>query len=248
MNINKVKNFIFDNYKILIPIILILIIFLGFIIYYIVLQTFAYTKVVTSNYYQYFGDEKVIYKADITYDKKGVIKEIKPKDKFINYDSTPMYEKGKDVVIFPDDMSVVAPVMNCSEYLTKAKSYIKYENKRYSLITNKYNNYLGHYFLYDGKDLYFFIEDITLVMGDNKVELSPFSYVVASNNSVTYYDKKTDKIETVTSDSGVTYVKNDYYKVYISSDYIDFSGQRVILTGDISYLSTIDEMKRITNE
>ena len=85
-------------------------------------------------------------------------------------------------------------------------------------------------------------------MGDSKVELSPFSYVVASNNSVTYYDKKTDKIETVTSDSGVTYVKNDYYKVYISSDYIDFSGQRVILTGDISYLSTIDEMKRITNE
>lgn len=248
MNTNKIKKFISDNYKILIPIILILIIFLGFIIYYIVSQAFVYTKVVTSDYYQYFGDEKVSYKADITYDKKGIIKEIKPKDMFIDFDSTPMYEKGKDVVIFPSDMSVVAPVMNCSEYLTKGYSYIKYENKRYSLITNKYNNYLGHYFLYDGKDLYFFIEDVTLVMGDDKVELSPFSYVIADGKNITYYDKKNDKIETINSDPGVTYVKNDYYKVYISSDYIDFSGQRVILTEDISYLSTIDEMKRITNE
>ena len=244
----KFKKFISDNYKILIPIVLLLVIFLGFIIYYVVSKTFVYTKVVSGSYYQYFGNKKVSYDADITYDKKGVIKEISPKDRNINYDSTPMYDSNGNIVIFPSDMSVVAPVMNCSEYLTKAKSYIKYENKRYSLITNKYNDYLGHYFLYDGKDLYFFIEDITLVMGDNKVELSPFSYIVADNNSVTYYDKKSDKIETVASDPGVTYVKNDYYKVYISSDYIDFSGQRVILTEDVSYLSTIDEMKRIINE
>lgn len=242
----KFKKFISDNYKILIPIVLLLVIFLGFIIYYVVSKTFVYTKVVNGNYYQYFGGEKVNYNADITYDKKGVIKNINPKDKIINYDSTPMYDKNNDIVIFPSDMSVVAPVMNCSEYLTKANSYIKYENKRYSLVTNKYNNYLGHYFLFDGKDLYFFIEDVTLIMGDEKIELSPFSYVIADGRNITYYDKKNDKINSFVSDPGITYVKNDYYKVYISSDYIDFSGQRVILTEDISYLSNINEMKRIT--
>jgi hypothetical protein len=248
MNTNKFKKFISDNYKILIPIVLLLVIFLGFIIYYIVSNAFSYSKVVSGSYYQYFGNLKVEYKADITYDKKSVIKDIKPIDRIITYDSTPMYDKNKNIVIFPSDMSVVAPIMNCSEYLTKANSYIKYENKRYSLITNNYNNYLGHYFLYDGDDLYFFIEDITLYIGDKSIELSPFSYIIADNNSITYYDKKNDKIETLDSDPGVTYVKNDYYKVYISSDYIDFSGQRVILTEDVSYLSTIDEMKRITNE
>lgn len=248
MKLEQLKNFIKEHYKILIPIILLLIIFLSFIIYYFVSRTFSFNKIETGSYYQYFGNEKFVYDAKITKDKNGVITNIEPIDRYVGYDSTPMYEVGHDIVIFPADMSVVAPIMNCSEYLTLANSYIKYENKRYSLVTKKYNSYLGHYFLYDGKDLYFFIEDVTLVMGDNKVELSPFSYVVVSNGVVTYYDKRNDTIESVTSDSIDTYIQNDYYKIYVGADYIDFAGQRVILTEDISYLSTIDEMKRITNE
>ncbi len=248
MKFESVKKFVVANYKILIPIILMLVIFLAFVIYYLVSRVFTYSTVETGSYYQYFGSEKIIYDAQITKDKNGVITKIEPVDQYVGYDSTPMYDTSSDIVIFPSDMSVVAPIVNCSEYLTKSYSYVLYENSRYSLITKNYHQYLGHYFFYDGKDLYFFIEDFTLVIGNTSYDLKPFSYVIFDDGMVTYYDKENDAITSLSADSATTYVKNDYYTVYIGADYIDFSGQRVILTEDVSYLSTIDEMKGVTNE
>lgn len=248
MNIERFKKFIVDNYKMLIPIVLLLVIFLAFIIYYFVSRTFTFSEVIVGSYYQYLGGEKVVYDVEITKNKKGVITNLEPVDRYVGYDSTPLYDAKKDIVIFPSDMSVITPTINCSEYLMKANSYIKYENKRYSLITDNYNQYLGHYFFYDGKDLYFFIEDVTLVMGEEEIVLSPFSYVVASDGEITYYDRVNDTIKNVNIDISDVYVKNDYYTVYIGADYIDYFEQRVILTEDVSVLSTIDAMHRVTNE
>ena len=248
MKLKDIKEFIMKNYKIAIPIMLMLVIFIAFIIYYLVSRVFPFVKVETGSYYQYFGNEKVVYDVAVSKNSKDVITKIEPVGKYVNYDSTPLYSSKKDIVIFPSNMSVVAPIVNCSEYLTKANSYVKYENKRYSLVTNKYNQYLGHYFFYDGEDLYFFIEDIVLVIGDKKIELSPFSYIVANSRKITYYDKVNDKIDTITRDDEDVYVENEYYKIFVTNDYIDYMGQRSILTSDVTVLNTIDEMRRITSE
>lgn len=247
MDIKRLKKFVVDNYKILIPIVLLLIVFLSFIIYYFISKTFSFSEVTVGSYYQYYALEKVVYDVEVTKNKKGVITNFKPVDRYVDYDSTPLYDSNKDIVIFPSDMSVVVPLINCAEYLTKANSYIKYENKRYSLITENYNQYLSHYFFFDGKDLYFFVEDVTLNVGVEQIELSPFSYIIASDDEITYYDKVSDTIKIIKRDSTDIFVKNDYYKVYVAADYIDYSGQRVILTEDISYLSTIDQMRSVTN-
>ena len=248
MNFERLKKSIFDNYKIFIPIILLLLVFLAFIIYYFFSKNFSYSEAKVGSYYQYLGGEKIVYDVEITKNRKEVITGIKPVDRYVEYDSTPLYSVNKDVVIFPSDMSVVIPLLNCSEYLTKSMSYIVYENKRFSLITNNYNNFLGHYFFFDGKDLYFFIEDVTLVVGKQKVELSAFSYVVASGDEIIYYDKVSDTMKSIDNDTVDIYIKNEYYTVYVVADYIDYSGQRVILSEDVKYLSTIDEMSRITNK
>lgn len=248
MNFDRLKKFVFENYKMLIPVVLLLVIFLAFIVYYFVSRTFTFSKVEIGSYYHYFGDEKVSYEIEVTKDKRGVITNLKPVDKIINYDSTPIYDSKNDIVIFPQNMSVITPIVNCSEYLIKANSYIKYENKRYSLITKNYNEYLSHYFFYDGRDLYFFIEDVTLVVDKKEIELSPFSYLIADGNEVTYYDRVNDKVETVEVSVVDVHIKNDYYTVYVGNDYIDYYGQRVILTEDVTYLSTIDEMSRVTNK
>ena len=51
----------------------------------------------------------------------------------------------------------------------------------------------GDLFLFDGGDLYFFLDEVTLKIGDSEIKLSPMSYVVAKyNNSISYYDKKND--------------------------------------------------------
>ena len=51
--------------------------------------------------YQYFGGRKTEYTATITYNLKNAIIEIQGKDKKINYDSTPVYFKDTDMIIFP---------------------------------------------------------------------------------------------------------------------------------------------------
>ena len=191
--IENIKQIIKENYKIIIPIALMLVIFIAFLVYYKVMISNNYHIDTEEKVYQYFYDQKYEYTATVSKNKKDVIVDFKPQDITINLDSTPIYYQDKDVVILPSNMSVVMPTLSCAEYLSIGYSYITYENKTYTLTTNRYQNRLNHYFLYDGLDLYFFIEPVTLTVGQEEIKLTPFSYVIAKYGKyITYYDKKTD--------------------------------------------------------
>lgn len=241
-NIEDIKQIIKENYKLIIPITLILVLFISFLIYYKVMISNNYTKDETINASQYFYGEKYNYSLKVSKNRKDVIVSIKPQDIKINYDSTPIYYQDKDIVILPKDMSVIMPTLSCAEYLAKGYSYITYEKGIYNITTDKYNKKLNHYFFYDGKDLYFFIEPVTLTVNNEKIELSPFSYIIAKyNNSITYYDKKTDtfKILEVTDDKAL--IENEYYSINISKDNLNYQGTNIILTSAIENLITIDK-------
>lgn len=235
------KQYFKDNYKIFIPIALMIVLFAAFFVYYKISLTFSYREEVKGNFYQYFDGEKYEYEGIVSKNRKGVVVDFKEVDMDINQSTIPIYYKDYDTVIFPGDMSVVMPVFNCSEYLAKRYSYIEHGDRTYKLTTNKYSDNLGHYFLYDGDDLYFFIEEVTLMVNDEEIVLSPFSYVVSGyNDYVSYYDKKNDIYRTIAVNNSDTVVKNSYYSVLVSKDIIDYYGTNVILTSDIGMLNTID--------
>lgn len=240
--IDNLKKIIKENYKLIIPIALMLVLFAAFLIYYKVMVSNNYTKDETIKVYQYFYEKKYEYDLTISKNRKDVIVDILPQNIEVNYDSTPIYYQDKDIIILPKDMSVVMPTLNCAEYLSKGYSYITYENKLYNLTTDKYSNKLNHYFLYDGSDLYFFIEPVTLTIDDQKIELSPLSYVIAKyNKSISYYDKKTDTFKTIETTSDTTLIENNYYSINISKDIINYQGTNIILTSNIENLITIDQ-------
>lgn len=240
--INNIKQIIKENYKLIIPITLLLVLFIAFLIYYKVMVSNNYTKDETIKVFQYFYEEKYDYNLIISKNRKDVVVSIKPQDIKINYDSTPIYYQNKDIVILPKDMSVIMPTLSCAEYLSKGYSYITYENGIYNLTTDKYNKKLNHYFFYDGKDLYFFIEPVTLTVNNEKIELSPFSYVIAKyNKSITYYDKKTDTFKTLEVIDDKSLVENEYYSINISKDNLNYQGTNIILTSAIENLITIDK-------
>ena len=134
------------------------------------------------------------------------------------------------------------PTINCAEYLSQGYSYIIYQNKNYNLITKNYNKKLGKYFLYDGSDLYFFIDEVILKVDEKEIKLSPMSYVIAKYNKyISYYDKESDTYNTIETTSDESTIKNNYYTIYISKDRIDYYGTNVILTSDIKNLNTIDK-------
>lgn len=242
-NMNKVKEILKNNYKIIIPIALILVLFIAFLVYYKVSVLDNYKKDVEYSFYQYFYNKKYEYTGTVSTNRRDVIVDFKTSDYDIKFDSTPIYYATQNKVIFPKDMSVVMPTLNCSEYLTKGYSYLTVNKDNYTLTTNKYSSKLGHYFLYDGGDLYFFIDEVKLILDDNEVTLSPLSYVVAKyNNYIAYYDKKSDTYKTIEIKGDQAIIENNYYKIYIGLDQIDYYGTDVILTSKISELNTIDMM------
>lgn len=241
-NIDKIKKIIKENYKIIIPITLILVIFIAFFIYYKISITNNYHIDTEENVYQYFYERKYEYTSTISKNKKEEIVDFKPQEIKINLDSTPVYYKNKDIVVFPKDMSVVMPTLSCAEYLTKGYSYITYKKGTYTLTSERYNKRLNHYFLYDGLDLYFFIEPVTLKVGKEEIKLTPFSYVIARyGKDISYYDKKTDTFKIIKTTENDSKIENEYYTIYISTDTIDYQGVDVLLTSSIKNLNTIDK-------
>ena len=99
---------------------------------------------------------------------------------------------------------------------------------------------MGRYFLYDGKDLYFFLDEVKISVGDKEITLSPMSYVVVTSTTLSYYDKKTDTYKTISDLNGDSVAEGEYYKINLTTDQIDYYGDEVILTSKIDELNTID--------
>ena len=241
MKDNRIVSFLTNNYKLIIPISLLLVVFITSIVY-LSLSLSNKTTETTEKVFQYYYGKKYEYDLTISKDRKNVIKELKPQTKEITLDETPIYYQKKDIIIFPKDMSVIMPTLNCQEYLSPSYSYITYQKGIYNLTTIKYNKKLNHYFLYDGRDLYFFIEPITLTIGDEEIKLNSMSYIIAKyKNYISYYDKKTDVFKTIKTTNMDDYIENEYYKLYINRDTLEYQGSNVILTPNIETLNTIDK-------
>lgn len=218
------------------------VIFTAFLIYYQVSVSNKYHIDTKEKVYQYFYDKKYEYTTLVSKNKKQEIIDLKPQEVKVNLDSTPVYYQKEDIVIFPKDMSVVMPTLSCAEYLAKGYSYISFKDGIYTLTTNRYHKKLNHYFLYDGSDLYFFIEKVTLTINGEKIKLSPYSYVIAKyNNYISYYDKETDTYKTINTTSNDTKVESEYYTIYVEKDTIDYYGTNILLTSAIENLNTIDK-------
>ena len=241
-NKNTIITYIKENYKLIIPISLILVVFIAALVYYKVSVYDTYKKDTNDQFYQWFYKKKYEYTGTVSTNRKDEIVDFKTKDYEIEFDSTPVYYKNKNKTIFTRNMSVVMPTLNCSEYLAPKYSYLTTKkNNVHTLTTKKYNSKLGHYFLYDGKNLYFFLDETTLKIEKQEIKLSPLSYVIAETNKyISYYDKKTDTFETINTIDSKATVENDYYKIYVNIDNIDYYGENVILTSKISELNPIN--------
>lgn len=240
-NIDIIK-IIKDNYKLIIPIALLIVIFIAFLVYYKISIDSDYRIDEEVKVYQYLNGQKVEYSSIISKDRKDVIVDFKPQDININLDSSPIYYEGKNTVILPKNMSVVMPTLSCAEYLSKGYSYITYKDGIYNLTTEKYNKRLNHYFLYDGSDLYFFIEPVTLTIDGQEIKLTSYSYVIAKYNKyISYYNRKTDEFKTIETTDDTAKIENEYYIVNIVKDSIDYQGTDILLTSSIEHLNTIDK-------
>lgn len=198
------------------------------------------------DYYQYFTGIKTEYSGNIELEKNDEECNITLEDgTVINLDSEPIYYKnilGK--MLIPKQMALVKP--EDGQYKLDAFSNVFYQdNKVYTKKINSSDKDLKEIdkgFLYDGNDLYIFLEDMNLQVGDVKYELSPLSYVIVNyKNDVEIYDYNKDKytvigIDGLENDDVIANNLSKSYEINLSVDSLNCQNSKQLLFGNIDEL------------
>lgn len=197
-------------------------------------------KIKNEDVYVYFGDEKFDYKGNITLDHEGKITNIKFDNKKVTLYSEPIYYAKKGKVILPVPYSVVntsVGLQNKVMYYTEIVSRDGY----YYLVNNELDYKLNNNFLFDGSDMYIFIQSSKVTFGDKEIEISPLSYVnyVFDTKDLYIYNYETKKIEYYENVDQDVFVSNKNYKVNLSSDNIIINEKQKLLMKNFDYLKKL---------
>ena len=227
----KIIDFCKEKYKILIPIMVAIVLLVTIFFLY---REYKYDNTRNKEeveVFQYFGGMKNDYTAIITYNLKDSVVNLESKNKKIEYDSIPVYFKDEDKVLFPHEMTIVFPLREGSQFkLYKYAIYYKDDNLHYIKNNTDIGNY-NYFFLYDGKDVFFFPDEVTLrIDGKDYKQLGEKSYVsVVGGLTLIYYDTATDSSEVIELDGRTVTVVNDNMDVNISERYCMSFGKKVLL-------------------
>lgn len=239
---DKIKKvFVDKNMKIIIPSIVLIVLLIVVFIYFKVYQYNNYRDKKDYKFYQYFNELKIEYDATVSFNKDKVIKAFVPKEYKVNYGSRPIYYVSEDInnVILPSDMMIILPLKREMLYKTPEFTYVEKVNSIQYLTFEDYHKNIDHYVLYDGDDLYFFSDSVTLTINGEEITLSPLSYVIDTPDEFSYYDYETDTYKTYTNYNEIV-LSNDYYTINVSDDYLNILGEKVLLNVDIEFLNTLN--------
>jgi len=227
----KIVQFFKKKYKVLIPIMVIIVLSVTIFFLYREYQYDNTRNKVETSVFQYFSGVKVDYTAIVTYNLKDSIIDIAAKNKTIENNTVPIYYDDMSNIIFPVEMTIVFPLRNGSQFkLYKYASY--YEEDGVHFIKN--NTDLGNYsnfFLYDGKSVFFFPEEVTLKINDKDyIKLGSKSYVnLVGGYTLIYYDTSTDTSEVIELDGDVVTVVGDNINVNVSERYFYSFSSKILL-------------------
>ena len=213
------------------------------VIVVIIIGNLNSTTTENHDFYQWYSGQKVEYKGQLTFTRKEGLTELKATDRKVTLDSTPVYYADEnDKVIFPEDMAIVYPNNNGMMYRINHFADIIEENGSIYLETNlatKTNKTkLEKAFLYDGQDLYFFLERTTITVNGTNYEVSPLSYaIVRYKQSVEIYNYEKDEYQVIdTTETQDAKVVTDTYTINMSVDSLQTAEKEQLLIKGLSYL------------
>lgn len=239
----KIKEFINKHYVILIPICLIIILILAFAIYNIHRLYVNHTTDEKASFYQYFAGRKVEYEGTLKINRKNNIVDLDTGKQKIDLTSVPVYYKEDKVkVLLPQSMTIVRPLSGYKQEKTVNFSTITWDkdNTAYLLKSNEYDAEITNSFLYDGVDLYFFLTETNIKIGNDEITLSAMSYIrVNVGNSLEYYDHESDTYKMMEITTEQVIATNKDFEVNLSSDKVTNYDDIILLMGP----SNLNEIK-----
>lgn len=195
------------------------------------------------SFYQYFGGRKVEYNGKLKITSKKDITELVFENIQIELDSTPIYYGDlENRVLFPQNMAIVSPMKNGKMCKMNRFSNVEKNQESLYILSGKDKILVDNSFLFDGNDMYFFLKDTKIIVGENEIHVSPLSYVIVTyNNSVEIYDKKIDKYTIIETDNKNILATTEDYTINLSVDTIKYGSKEQILLKRINALELIKE-------
>lgn len=223
------------------------------VIVVIIIGSLNTTTTENHDFYQWYSGQKVEYKGQLTFTRKEGLTELRATDRKVTLDSIPVYYADENnKVIFPEDMAIVYPNNNGMMYRINHFADLTEENGDIYLETNlatKTNKTkLEKAFLYDGQDLYFFLDRTTITVNGTNYEVSPLSYaIVRYKQSVEIYNYEKDEYQVIdTTETQEAKVVTDTYTINMSVDSLQTAEKDQLLIKGLSYLQefgTTEETK-----
>lgn len=156
--------------------------------------------------------------------------------------SLPIYFQDRTAVFLPQDMVYYAPRSGGQARLEYFSQLIQDADGGLSAARGGTERLVQSGFLYDGADLYVFLEPVTLTVNGYSVELSALSYVEAAfNGDILTYDAVTGEQLIETARSAVTARTADgaYTVSLLGDSMVDRDGNRTLLFTRPEQLDTL---------
>ncbi len=202
------------------------------------------TSLEEHEFYQYFGGRKVEYTGSLEISKENNgITNLQMEDVKIELDSTPIYYKDiENKMLLPQDMAIVFPLDKGTMKRVNHFWTVQLESNIPYLQYEKSKQLVENAFLFDGKDLYIFLEPTTLIVGEERYELSPLSYAkVSYRQSVEIYQKQEDTYTTIEdANYGNVTAQTEDYEINLSTDSLKYQEKEQLLLKKIDVLPVLE--------
>lgn len=193
--------------------------------------------------YQFLGTQRFDFSTKLTIDNSKGITELKldNEEASIELDSTPFFYVGEKKALFPKEMSVVFPLSNGTQKKLSHFSFADENGLDIYLKNNTLNYPVNQAFLFDGNDLYFFLNDMTLTFDNEALTIPRFSYAILNfNNELIVFNYDLQEATLYQNFNSDVFASNENYKINLSIDAIIYGEKSRLLIKKFDYLEKLN--------
>jgi len=185
--------------------------------------------------YYYFISQKIEFEGTLSVNGADRIVGLKSDNVAIN--STPVYYSDyPNEVILPGNMEIIFPYKRMPMYKLGSYSKLYYKNNALYVNSESGNGRIYDCFLYDGQNLYVFLERTVIKVGEQEYVLSPLSFVEIDKNYMRIYDYQTDKYTFIDSPTEQAFAYTDEYMIELSNDSFTYGTSYYLLIKSVDAL------------
>lgn len=220
--------------SIIIVIIMILILICSFVLFFEI-NDYRKFKEEKHDFYYYFAKQRMDFEGTITLNSEDNIVSLSTSN--ITIDSTPIYYANNDKqVLLPKNMEIVYPYKNNPMYKLGEFSKVYYKNNYLYINSEAGSGRVYDSFLYDGNDIYVFLEDTSVFIGDNRYDLKPLSFIEVTRGYIRLYDQYNDNYIFLDTYEGSITAYTDEYFIDLKNDTFTYNDRYYLLIKNIDGL------------